>query len=171
MKFKTLVITSLALFMFACSDGDKDKGPDCSDAPKLSKSCLEGKWKMDATTTDRALFPDVVTTFDITEAPGTVYHLEFIVAKGNKKNQTAKDSIYFVRESEVNGHDGCGYFSISEDQTAMNIDFVDCERYSYKYSGKAEIIDENYIIFEPTKKPVFANEQMAPVSMIFKRVN
>ncbi|NLB64342.1 MAG: hypothetical protein GX801_09595 [Fibrobacter sp.] len=170
MKIKSLLLITTALFFFACGGNDKDKGPDCSSAPLLSKSCLAGKWYMGATSTDRSLFPNAVTTFDISEVRGVQYNVEFIVNKANYKLPLEADSIAFAKVGSDHDHTGYGVFSLSEDQTQITIEFNDGDIAGFYFSGKAEMFNENFIIFEATKKPPFANEQMTPVNMILKRV-
>ncbi|GEM_PF-3431032 len=134
--WKVMSIFAMGSFFVACSETkeEEDNTPDCSNTPKLTKSCLAGEWEMG---------PDVLTRmaalkdFDPQNVGASLpsdipynqnrYVLKFVIDASSKDKPSTPDSIYYYLYNDEYECDPClskGTFTLSADSTSISLNMI-----------------------------------------------
>lgn len=134
--WKLMSVMAMGSLFMACSESkeEEDNTPDCTKAPKLTKSCLAGEWEMGPDVQSRIaalkdLDPQNVGAYLPPDIPNNQnrYVLKFVIDAASKDKPSTPDSMYYYLYNDDYGCDPCltkGTFTLSADSSSISINLI-----------------------------------------------
>lgn len=166
-KISTALVVGTVLMSCSKEKDDDDVGIDCSAAPKLTKTCLEGTWEVSEDYEIQIAALKDLDTGNVdasslaAQTYGDRYVLKFHVSEASRNKPATSDSLTYLLYSGEDC-DPCtsgGSYTLSADSSSISINLSGVELNDIAGNYKTEIYGDSlgHILSWPSStKPIFS---------------